>query len=99
MSSMLHARAWRLLEHRELLRRERRAAQALCERLDAARRFAPPHEMECLNQVIRQAEQLERYFREMDDLTDRMYTDFGMISRRTGEMLEENTHWYDRFAR
>lgn len=96
---MIHAKAWQLQEHRELVRSEQRTVQQLCEQLKQVRRLAPATETECLNYVIRQAERLERYFYEMGNLTDQMYTEFGTISRETGRLLEDNAHWYDRFVR
>ena len=82
-----------------MIQREHRMAQALCERLRMARQFAPPQEMENLNQIIRRADQIERYYSEMNHLVDQMYTEFGMLSHQIGEMLEDNMHWYDRFAK
>lgn len=82
-----------------MLQRERQTAQALCEQLRRARQYALPQELEYLDQLIRQADQIERYFREMNDFVDQMYTEFGMISHRIGEMLTDNKHWYDRFAK
>lgn len=99
MSSILYAKAGRLQEHCNMLQRERRTAQALCERLRMARQLTPPQEMECLNQIIQQADRIERYYCEMNDLVDQMYTEFGTLSYQIGEMLEDNMHWYDRFAK
>lgn len=99
MSSLLHAKAWRLQEHRGMIQRERRTAREICELLRAAQQFAPPQEMEYLNQIIRRADRIERYFYEMNDLVDQMYTEFGILSRQIGGMLEDNTHWFDRFAK
>ena len=82
-----------------MVRREHRVAQSLCEQLRQARHFAPVDEVEYLNLFISQAEQLERYFREMGDLTDRMYTEFGILSHEIRRMLEDNAHWYDRLIR
>ena len=82
-----------------MVRREQRTVRLLCDQLEQVRRLAPAEETECLNRIIRQAERLERYFREMGDLIDQMYTEFGMLSHEIGRMLEDNSNWYDRFAR
>lgn len=80
MDGGFQANTLKLREHGDLLLRERRAAQELCERLRAARRYATPEDAWRYEALIRQAELLSRYFRDMGDQVDRMEMELARLS-------------------
>lgn len=91
MDGSLYADTARLIQHRDIILQERRAAQMLCEYLSHARRYAPLEDVPAYDHLIGQACELSEYFRAMADQVDSMAVEVGRLSQQISITLRD-TH-------
>lgn len=89
MGSLLQANTWRLEEHADIVRREKRTAQLLAEQLRLARRCALPEDAWRYDRMIGRAETLEQYFSRMADQVDNMSFELARLSVEINAMLRD----------
>ena len=89
MGSLLRADTLRLEEHADIVRREQRTAQLLCEQLRHAQRCALPDDAWRYGQLMDKARKLERYFGRMASQVDNMSFELARLSVEINTMLSD----------
>jgi DNA repair ATPase RecN len=92
MGDLLYADVQRLRNHQMIIREERDIARRLCETLTETKRFASTSQIVELNRMLRKAEQLERFFAELNQWCENTDMELERFSREFGKRLEECTY-------